>query len=93
MLIYKNNPTLPQGGPDIGLKVGILAEIGNMLHECAVCKNCKILNNKHNVFITLLNLMKFFNFILFQDTSLYKFKQNEHVIDIKTEKNKEIITV
>ena len=37
MLIYKNNPTLPQGGPDIGLKVGILAEIGNMLHECAVC--------------------------------------------------------
>ena len=36
MLIYKNNPTLPQGGPDIGLKVGILAEIGNMLHECAV---------------------------------------------------------
>ena len=38
MLIYKNNPTLPQGGPDIGLKVGILAEIGNMLHECAVLK-------------------------------------------------------
>ena len=36
MLIYKNNPTLPQGGPDIGLKVGILAEIGNMLHECGV---------------------------------------------------------
>ena len=36
MLIYKNNPTLPQGGPDIGLKVGILAEIGNMLHECAL---------------------------------------------------------
>ena len=39
MLIYKNNPTLPQGGPDIGLKVGILAEIGNMLHECAVEKS------------------------------------------------------
>ena len=38
MLIYKNNPTLPQGGPDIGLKVGILAEIGNMLHECALVK-------------------------------------------------------
>ena len=36
MLIYKNNPTLPQGGPDIGLKVGILAEIDNMLHECAL---------------------------------------------------------
>ena len=36
MLIYKNNPTLSQGGPDIGLKVGILAEIGNMLHECAL---------------------------------------------------------
>ena len=36
MLIYKNNPTLSQGGPDIGLKVGILAEIGNMLRECAV---------------------------------------------------------
>ena len=41
MLIYKNNPTLPQGGPDIGLKVGILAEIGNMLHECAVCSELK----------------------------------------------------
>ena len=27
---------MPQGGPDIGLKVGILAEIGNMLHECAM---------------------------------------------------------
>ena len=24
------------GGFDIGLKVGILAEIGNMLHKCAV---------------------------------------------------------
>ena len=34
MLIYKNNLTLSKGGPDIGLKVGILAEIGNMLHEC-----------------------------------------------------------
>ena len=41
MLIYKNNPTLPQGGPDIGLKVGILAEIGNMLHECAVMSMLK----------------------------------------------------
>ena len=39
MLIYKNNPTLSQGGPDIGLKVGILAEIGNMLHECALLEN------------------------------------------------------
>ena len=39
MLIYKNNPTLSQGGPDIGLKVGILAEIGYMLHECAVGQN------------------------------------------------------
>ena len=39
MLIYKNNPTLPQGGPDIGLKVGILAEIGNMLHECALSQS------------------------------------------------------
>ena len=27
---------MPQGGPDIGLKVGILAEIGYMLHECAL---------------------------------------------------------
>ena len=36
MLKYKNNLTLSQGGPDIGLKVGILAEIGNMLHECAL---------------------------------------------------------
>ena len=44
MLIYKNNPTLPQGGPDIGLKVGILAEIGNMLHECAV------VGSVHNIF-------------------------------------------
>ena len=41
MLIYKNNPTLPQGGPDIGLKVGILAEIGYMLHECAL-SNLKV---------------------------------------------------
>ena len=36
MLKYKKNLTLSQGGPDIGLKVGILAEIGYMLHECAV---------------------------------------------------------
>ena len=36
MLKYKNNPTLSQGGLDIGLKVGILAEIGYMLQECAV---------------------------------------------------------
>ena len=36
MLKYKNNLTLSKGGPDIGLKIGILAEIGNMLHECAV---------------------------------------------------------
>ena len=36
MLKYKNNLTLSKGGPDIGLKVGILAEIGNMLHECAM---------------------------------------------------------
>ena len=27
---------MPQGGLDIGLKVGILAEIGYMLHECAL---------------------------------------------------------
>ena len=36
MLKYKKNPTLSQGGIDIGLKVGILAEIGYMLHECAL---------------------------------------------------------
>ena len=34
LLKYKNNHTLSQGGLDIGLKVGILAEIGYMLHEC-----------------------------------------------------------
>ena len=34
MLKYKNNLTLSKGGLDIGLKVGILAEIGYMLHEC-----------------------------------------------------------
>ena len=39
MLKYKKNPTLSQGGIDIGLKVGILAEIGYMLHECAVGHN------------------------------------------------------
>ena len=37
--------------------------------------------------------MKFFNFILFQNTSLYKFKQNEYVIGMEREKNKEMITV
>ena len=36
MLKYKKNLTLSQGGLDIGLKVGILAEIGYMLQECAV---------------------------------------------------------
>ena len=36
MLKYKKNLTLSQGGLDIGLKVGILAEIGYMLHECAM---------------------------------------------------------
>ena len=36
MLKYKNNLTLSEGGLDIGLKVGILAEIGYMLHECAL---------------------------------------------------------
>ena len=48
MLIYKNNPTLPQGGPDIGLKVGILAEIGNMLHECAVMLYIKFVHRKND---------------------------------------------
>ena len=38
MLKYNNNLTLSKGGLDIGLKVGILAEIGYMLHECAVVK-------------------------------------------------------
>ena len=38
MLKYKKNPTLSQGGLDIGLKVGKLAEIGYMLQECAVWK-------------------------------------------------------
>ena len=33
---YKNNHTLSQGGLDIGSKVGILAEIGYMLHKCAL---------------------------------------------------------
>ena len=36
MLKYKNNLILSQGGLDIGLKVGILAEIGYMLQECAL---------------------------------------------------------
>ena len=36
MLKYKACQTLPQGGLHIGLKVGILAEIGYMLHECAL---------------------------------------------------------
>ena len=36
MLKYKACHTLPQGGLDIGLKVGILAEIGYMLQECAI---------------------------------------------------------
>ena len=36
MLKYKNNLTLSKGGLDIGLKVGILAEIGYMLQECAL---------------------------------------------------------
>ena len=36
MLKYKENLTLSQGGTDIGLKVGILAEIGYMLHKCAL---------------------------------------------------------
>ena len=34
--------TLPQGGLDIGLKVGILAEIGYMLHECALSAFLKL---------------------------------------------------
>ena len=37
MLKYKACHTLPQGGLDIGLKVGILAEIGYMLHAARVC--------------------------------------------------------
>ena len=36
MLKYKNNLTLSKGGLDIGLKVGILAEIGYMLQECVL---------------------------------------------------------
>ena len=39
MLKYKKNLTLSQGGIDIGLKVGILAEIGYMLYECALSSN------------------------------------------------------
>ena len=39
MLKYKANHTLSQGGLDIGLKVGILAEIGNLLHKCALLCN------------------------------------------------------
>ena len=41
MLKYKKNLTLSQGGIDIGLKVGILAEIGYMLHECALVYHWK----------------------------------------------------
>ena len=39
MLKYNNNLTLSKGGLDIGLKVGILAEIGYMLQECALPKD------------------------------------------------------
>ena len=38
MLKYNNNLTLSKGGLDIGLKVGILAEIGYILQECAVAE-------------------------------------------------------
>ena len=34
--------TLVLGGLDIGLKVGILAVIGNMLHECALGSFCNL---------------------------------------------------
>ena len=47
MLKYKKNLTLSQGGLDIGLKVGILAEIGYMLHECALAV-CEEKYNKTN---------------------------------------------
>ena len=40
MLKYNNNLTLSKGGLDIGLKVGILAEIGYMLQECALAIFC-----------------------------------------------------
>ena len=43
MLKYKKNLTLSQGGIDIGLKVGILAEIGYMLHKCAVVELVKLM--------------------------------------------------
>ena len=47
MLKYKNNLTLSQGGLDIGLKVGILAEIGYMLQECALLDiQVKVENNQ-----------------------------------------------
>ena len=50
MLKYKACPTLPQGGLDIRLKVGILAEIGCMLHKCAVSSfPCIILNKMLNI--------------------------------------------
>jgi len=60
MLKYKACPTLPQGGLDIGLKVGILAEIGYMLQECALVNNQRGENNR---FLTNLIFQIFSDFM------------------------------
>ena len=49
MLKYKNNHTLSQGGLDIGLKVGILAQIGYMLHECT--QSTKFVLEKNTIIV------------------------------------------
>ena len=72
MLKYKNNLTLSKGGLDIGLKVGILAEIGYMLQECAVlkCFNLSMCSNvsKCSIVSKCSNPSKFSNnFKLFQN--------------------------
>ena len=55
MLKYKACPTLPQGGPNIGLEVGISAEIGYMLQECVMVKFFGTIRNLTSVALLWLN--------------------------------------
>ena len=69
MLKYKKNPTLSQGGIDIGLKVCILAEIGYMLHECAVYHTTQVVMDCCTTLILSLPIDNFYHFLLTLDES------------------------
>ena len=72
MLKYKNNLTLSKGGLDNGLKVGILAEIGYMLQECALGACFQHKNFKQFIWMNIEHLSLHRNWIISYDLFCFK---------------------